>query len=310
MGNLYQEQGKNVFRTWLLMALFLGVVLGFGYLLSYILGNIWVFVGALIVSLIMNVGSYWFSDRIVLSLHQARPINTDNRKEDEVHNLVENISIASGLPMPDVYIMEDQAMNAFATGRNPKHGVVVVTRGLMNALNKTEMEGVLAHEMSHIGNRDTLIQSVVVILVGLVVLAAEWFLHIGLFGGFGRDNEGGGMLQIGMIVGAVILALLAPVIAQLMQAAISRKRELLADSSGALITRYPQGLADALRKISQQGSGGTSVNTASKATAHMFLMNPLNMNADKFAQLFASHPPVEKRIEALMGIELDENTKT
>ncbi|MFB6225484.1 MAG: M48 family metallopeptidase [Candidatus Paceibacteria bacterium] len=308
MGNLYQEQGKNIFRTWLLMALFLGVVLAFGYLLSHVLGSIWIFVGALILSIVMNVGSYWFSDRMVLSLHQARPIDTNNVQEDEIYNLVENISIASGLPMPDVYIMEDQAMNAFATGRNPEHGVVVVTRGLMNALNKTEMEGVLAHEMSHIGNRDTLIQSVVVVLVGLVVLAAEWFLHIGLFGGFGRDSEeGGGMLQIGMIIGAVVLALLAPLIAQLMQAAISRKRELLADSSGALITRYPKGLADALRKISQQGESGTSVQTASKATAHMFLMNPLNMNADKFAELFASHPPVEKRIEALTGMNIDQN---
>lgn len=308
MGNLYQEQSKNVLRTWLLMALFLGVVVGFGYLISAVLGNIWIFVGALVLSVIMNVGSYWFSDRIVLSLHQARPLDTDDPQEDEIYNLVENISIASGLPMPDVYVMEDSAMNAFATGRNPKHGVVVVTRGLMKALNKTEMEGVLAHEMSHIGNRDTLIQSVVVVLVGLVVLLAEWFLHIGLFGGFGRDGENGGGL--GMIVGALILALLAPLLAQLMQAAISRKRELLADSSGALITRYPQGLADALRKISQQGDSGTSVQTASKATAHMFLMNPLNMDADSFARLFASHPPAEQRIEALMGMNLEDNTQT
>jgi len=285
------------------MAVFFGAVLGIGWIFSYILDTYAIFIGALVLSVIMNVGSYWFSDKMVLSLHNARPVTRDNPEEDQVYRLVENIAITAGLPKPDVYIMEDSAMNAFATGRNPEHGVVVVTRGLMNALDKTELEGVLAHEMSHIGNRDTLVQSVAVVLVGLVVLLAEWFLNFSLFG-LGRDNEGGGAFQIGMMIVGFLLALLAPLLAQLMQAAISRKRELLADSSGALLTRYPQGLADALRKISQQ-DGATSVRTASKATAHMFLMNPLNMNTDKLANLFASHPPVEKRIEALMGMKIE-----
>ncbi len=303
MGNLYQEKGKNIRRTWSLMAVFLGVVLAIGWIFSWVLGTYWIFVAAVVLSVIMNVGSYWFSDKIVLSLHNARPVNRDNREEDEIYRLVENISITAGLPMPDVYVMEDSAMNAFATGRNPEHGVVVVTSGLMNALNKTEMEGVLAHEISHIGNRDTLVQSVAVVLVGLVVLLAEWFLNFALFG-FGGDSDEGGWSKIVMFIIGLVLALLAPILAQLMQAAISRKRELLADSSGALLTRYPQGLADALRKISSQNT--SSVRTASKATAHMFLMNPLNMNTDKLAKLFASHPPVEKRIEALMGMDMSQ----
>jgi heat shock protein HtpX len=308
MGNLYQEKGKNIRRTWLLMAVFIGAVLGIGWVFSYILDTYLIFIGALVLSIIMNVGSYWFSDKIVLSLHRARPLDRDNTEEDEVYRLVENIAMTAGLPQPDVYIMEDQALNAFATGRNPEHGVVVVTRGLLNALNKTEMEGVLAHEMSHIGNRDTLIQSVAVVLVGLIVLLAEWFLNVSLFGLGRNSNEGGGAFQIGMMILGFVLALLAPVLAQVMQAAISRKRELLADSSGALLTRYPEGLADALRKISGQNT--TSVQTASKATAHMFLVNPLNMNKDKLAGLFASHPPVEKRIEALMGMDIESNTQT
>jgi heat shock protein HtpX len=308
MGNLYQEKGKNIRRTWLLMAVFIGAVLGIGWVFSYILDTYLIFIGALVLSIIMNVGSYWFSDKIVLSLHRARPLDRDNTEEDEVYRLVENIAMTAGLPQPDVYIMEDQALNAFATGRNPEHGVVVVTRGLLNALNKTEMEGVLAHEMSHIGNRDTLIQSVAVVLVGLIVLLAEWFLNVSLLGLGRNSNEGGGAFQIGMMILGFVLALLAPVLAQVMQAAISRKRELLADSSGALLTRYPEGLADALRKISGQNT--TSVQTASKATAHMFLVNPLNMNKDKLAGLFASHPPVEKRIEALMGMDIESNTQT
>ena len=283
------------------MALFLGVVLALGYVFSLVLGTYWFFVGALVLSIAMNVGSYWFSDKMVLSIHKAKKVDTSNPREQEVYRLVENMAITAGLPKPDVYVMEDSALNAFATGRNPEHGVIAVTRGLMNTLEKAEMEGVLAHEMSHIGNRDTLVQSVAVVLVGLVVLLAEWFINFSIFGFAGRgEGEGGGAFQVVLTLVAVVLALLAPVLAQVMQATISRKRELLADSSGALLTRYPQGLADALRKISGQSGQNTSVKTASKATSHMFLMNPLNMKADKFAKLFASHPPVEKRIEALM----------
>ena len=242
----------------------------------------------------MNVLSYWYSDRIALSLNRAHQI----KKEDNPNlwNTVENLSITAGLPMPRVYIIDDPAPNAFATGRDKKHAVVAVTTGLLQILDKTELEGVIAHELSHIGNRDILLSTVVVVLVGFISIVADMFMRSTLFG-MGKssdDNKSGGWL---VIIG-IILSILAPIFAMLIQLAISRKREFLADASGALLTRYPEGLANALKKISQYGRPMAHAN---EATAHLFITNPFGKTGKKISALFNTHPPVEERVEALVG---------
>jgi len=238
--------------------------------------------------------SYWYSDKIALKLNRAREI----KKEDnpELWNIVENLSITAGLPMPKVCIIDDLSPNAFATGRNKEHAVVAVTTGLMQILNKTEIEGVVAHELSHIGNRDILLSTVVVVLVGFISIVIDMFLRSTFFG-FGRsrdDREGGGIM---MIIG-IVLSILAPIFAMLIQFAISRKREFLADASGALLTRYPEGLASALEKISNVNRPMVHANNA---TAHLFIANPFGGAGKKVSNLFSTHPPVEERVKALLG---------
>jgi heat shock protein HtpX len=246
----------------------------------------------------MNITSYWYSDKIALKLNHAKQI----KREDniELWNIVENLSITSGLPMPKLCIMEDVSPNAFATGRDKNHAVVCVTTGLLQILDKTELEGVIAHELSHIGNKDILLSTVVVVLVGFVSIVADMFLRSTFFG-FGRsrdnDNNGGGIL---LIVG-IVLSILAPIFATLIQLAISRKREFLADASGALITRYPEGLANALQKISNHSSKMQHANTA---TAHLFIVNPFGSGrqlSKSISNLFSTHPPVEERVKALIN---------
>jgi len=292
MATLYTQQSKNVSKTWLLMGLFLVIIVGIGYFFSQYYGNPNILYFFIIFSVVMNVVSFWYSDKIALSMNHAQEIKKENAPE--LWNIVENLSITAGLPMPKVYIIQDPAPNAFATGRNKEHAVVAVTTGLLGILNKNELEGVIAHELSHIGNRDILLSTVVVVLVGFISIAADMFMRSMLFGG-GRDRDsenGGGIL---MIVG-VLLSILSPIFATLIQLAISRKREFLADASGALLTRYPEGLASALQKISQYSKPMKYANTA---TAHMFISNPFS--AKKVVALFATHPPVEARIKALLG---------
>jgi len=292
MATLYTQQSKNVSKTWLLMSLFLVIIVGIGYLFSQYYGNPNILYFFIIFSVVMNVVSFWYSDKIALSMNHAQEIKKENAPE--LWNIVENLSITAGLPMPKVYIIQDPAPNAFATGRNKEHAVVAVTTGLLGILNKNELEGVIAHELSHIGNRDILLSTVVVVLVGFISIAADMFMRSMLFGG-GRDRDsenGGGIL---MIVG-VLLSILSPIFATLIQLAISRKREFLADASGALLTRYPEGLASALQKISQYSKPMKYANTA---TAHMFISNPFSTK--KVVALFATHPPVEARIKALLG---------
>ena len=292
MATLYTQQSKNVSKTWLLMGLFLVIIVGIGYLFSQYYGNPNILYFFIIFSVVMNVVSFWYSDKIALSMNHAQEIKKENAPE--LWNIVENLSITAGLPMPKVYIIQDPAPNAFATGRNKEHAVVAVTTGLLGILNKNELEGVIAHELSHIGNRDILLSTVVVVLVGFISIAADMFMRSMLFGG-GRDRDsenGGGIL---MIVG-VLLSILSPIFATLIQLAISRKREFLADASGALLTRYPEGLASALQKISQYSKPMKYANTA---TAHMFISNPFSTK--KVVALFATHPPVEARIKALLG---------
>lgn len=306
--SIYTEQDKNVRKTWFLMALFFIVVIGIGYVFSYVYNDPAILYVFVLISIVMNIGSYWFSDKIVLSMYRAQPVTkADN---STLWNVVENLSITAGLPMPKLYIIPDAQPNAFATGRNKEHAAVAVTSGLLQILNKTELEGVIAHELSHVGNRDMLLSTVVVVLVGFVTLISDFFLRSRLWGFSGgdrggNDREGGNIRGILMIVG-IVLAILSPIIATLIKLAISRKREFLADASGVLLTRYPEGLASALEKISAYS--GKPMSHASNATAHLFISNPfgsgkLGSAATRgltgLSKLFMTHPPIEERIKAL-----------
>ena len=295
MATLYTHQSKNITKTWLLMTVFLIVVIGLGWFFSYYYGNpniLYIFV---IFSIGMNIISYWYSDKIVLGLAGAK----EAKREEyfDLYTTVENLSITAGLPMPKVYVITDPAPNAFATGRDKEHAVVAVTTGLLSILEKNELEGVIAHELSHIGNRDMLLSTVVVVLVGLISILADVFTRSLMFGGHGRDDDNKGSNLL-MIVG-IIFAILSPIFAVLIQLAISRKREFLADASGALLTRYPEGLANALQKISQYSK---PMKRQSTAIAHLYISDPQGSKiGQKVASLFATHPPTEDRIKALLG---------
>lgn len=291
MATLYTEQDKNVRKTWFLMAMFLAVVVALGWFVSYYYDSPTLLYGAVVFSLVMNFVSYWWSDKIALSLNGAR----EAKREEfvELHRLVENLAITAGLPKPKIYIIEDSAPNAFATGRDKNHAAVAVTSGLLDILDKNELEGVIAHELSHIGNRDILLQTVVVVLVGFVAIISDIFVRSSWLGGGDRDRDKNPLAIVG-----VVLVILSPIIATLIQLAISRKREFLADASGALLTRYPEGLASALQKIS---SYSVPMRRANNATAHMFVSNPFGAKATKgISALFLTHPPVEERIKALI----------
>jgi len=275
------------------MSVFFIAVIGLGWYFSYALGNRAILYGAVIFSILMNVLSYWYSDKIVLSMSGARPVTRDESRE--LWNIVENLSITAGLPMPKLYIIDDPAPNAFATGRDSKHAVVAVTSGLIQMLDRNELEGVVAHELSHIGNRDILLSTVVVVLVGFVALLSDFFLRAHFWGGRNRDDRAGGV----MVLIGIVLAILSPLIATLIQLAVSRKREFLADASGALLTRYPEGLASALQKI---WSYKQPMRRASNATAHLFISNPFGGAGKKISVLFMTHPPMEERIRALKGV--------
>jgi heat shock protein HtpX len=294
MATLYTEQSKNVTKTWALMTVFFVLIILIGYAFSQYYGNPNILYGFFIFSIILNVASYWYSDKIALSMNHAKQI----KKEENpmLWNTVENLAITAGLPMPKLYIIDDPAPNAFATGRNKEHAVVAVTTGILQILDKTELEGVIAHELSHIGNRDILLSTVVVVLVGFISILADMFRRSLFFGGRrgnDSDNKAGGIL---MIVG-IILSILAPIFAVLIQLAISRKREFLADASGALLTRYPEGLANALTKIS---ANSTKMKFVNNATAHLFIANPFGGVGKKVSNLFSTHPPTEDRIKALL----------
>ncbi len=295
---LYSTRDSNIRKTWLIFSLFLIVVIGIGWAVSYAYNDPGILYVAVIFSLLMNIIAYWKSDSIVLSMNRAR--EADPHQFKELHNIVENLAMTAGIPKPRIYIIEDASPNAFATGRDPKHAAIAVTTGLLERLNRTELEGVIAHELSHVKNYDTLLQTVVVILVGFVMIVSDIFLRSMWFGGGRRsnnDNEGGN--PIIMLIGIVFIVL-SPIISTLIQLAISRKREFLADASGALLTRYPEGLASALEKI----SASQPLKQAKSATAHLFFVNPFKADAPVqktpwLAKLFMTHPPIEERIKAL-----------
>src|SRR3989344_183568 len=292
MATLYTHQDENIWKTWFLMAFFLVLVILIGWFISYYYQSPGILYFAVFFAVFMNIFSYWYSDKVVLKLHKAKEAN--RAEYFDLWNATENLSIAAGLPMPKLYIIEDSAPNAFATGRDKNHAVVVVTTGLLSVLDKNELEGVIAHELSHIGNRDMFLSTVVVVLAGFIALVSDFFLRAQIRGGLRRRNGKGGAVLL--IIG-VIFAILAPFAATLIRLAISRKREFLADASGALLTRYPEGLASALGKIS---ATPTPMKTANSATAHLFISNPFaTEKMSGLHKLFMTHPPTEERVKAL-----------
>jgi len=299
MPTLYSQAESNTRKTWLLITGFLVFIIGLGFLFSYLLQTYFILVVAVIISILMSLASFWYSDKIVLKMARARSI--EKRDNPELYRIVENLCITAGLSLPKIYLIDESQPNAFATGRDANHAVVAVTRGLLEKLERVELEGVIAHELSHIGNKDMLLGTVIVVLVGIVALLANFFLRISFFGGTRRDSrDSGGLI---MLVLGIAAAVLAPIAASLIQLAISRKREFLADASGALLTRYPEGLARALEKIS---ADSTPLKTANSSTAHLYISSPFKGKQSKswFTKLFMTHPPVEERVRALRGMKV------
>ena len=296
--NLYAERSANIHRTWVLVLGFLTVVIGVGYAISWYYNDSSILYIAVIIAIATNFYAYWASDKLVLSLNHARPATRE--EFFDFYTVTENLAITAGLPMPKLYVIDDPAPNAFATGRDEKHAVVCATTGLLRVMTRPELEGVVGHELSHIKNRDILLMTVAVVLAGFVAIVANIFLRMSFWGGGRRDDNGNGgaLLMILAVVGIV----LAPLAAKLIELSISRRREYLADASGALLTRYPEGLASALTKI---GNYTAPMEHANLATAHLFIGDPFGEKAGGTSgwieRLFSTHPPIQSRIQALLG---------
>ena len=283
------------------MGFFLIFVIALGYLLAWYFNSPIILVIAVIIAVTQSLVSYYYSDSITLAVSGAKEVP---RKEPflALHRIVENLSIAGGLPKPKIYLIEDSAPNAFATGRDPKHASIAVTSGLLDKLNKTELEGVIAHELSHVGNYDIRLMTIIVVLVGVVALLSDFFLRWTWFGGRRKSDGDSGQLGLILFIVAIVMAILAPLAATLIQLAISRKREFLADAKGALLTRYPEGLASALEKISKDRE---PLEAANKATAHLYIESPFkegSQNKGWLTGLFDTHPPVGERIKKLRAM--------
>ncbi len=298
--NIYSAISANKNKTWAIMLLFVLVITTVVFVFSKALGYGWGFAGiALILAGITSIGSYYYSDKLVLATSGAKQIQ--KKDNPELFRIVENLCIGDGLPTPRIYIINDPAPNAFATGRDPKHSVVCVTSGILQILDKSELEGVIAHELSHVKNYDIRLMGIVAILVGFIAIASNLFTNQLWFGGVRNDREDRGNAQSLFLIIGIVLAILSPIAATLIQLAVSRKREFLADASGALLTRYPQELANALEKLSKSPY---SVKTANNATAHLFIVNPFKGKNTKqmFTSLFDTHPPIEERIKILRSM--------
>lgn len=310
MALTYDLISKNKRESWILIFSFLIVISLLGYVFAQVYQNSAILYFAVILSIGSALFSYYFADSITLAVSKAQEV--DRQSNQELYRIVENLCITAGIPTPKIYIIDDSAPNAFATGRDPKHAVICYTSGILAKLQKTELEGVTAHELSHIGNYDIRLMTLVVVLVGMIALMSNWFLRFSFFGGR-RDNKNSG--NIGMILFAVgiLLAILSPLIAAIIKLAVSRQREYLADASGALLTRYPEGLARALEKIS---GDSTPLVEANNATAHLYIVNPFHQDrmeattsADHgsvgwFAGLFNTHPPIAERVKRLREMNL------
>ena len=296
---MYEQIASNKRKSIFLIFFFLVLIAALGWVFGQIteFGS-YALIPAVVIALLMTWGSYYYSDKIVLAVSKARPVS--KQEYPYLYNIVEGLALAAGLPKPRCYVIDDTAPNAFASGRNPEKAVVVVTEGLLKKLNRAELEGVIAHEMSHIKNYDIRVQTLAVVMVGVVVLLSDWILRSFLWGGRRRrssDRSSGNAGAI-LIIVALALAILSPIIAQLIKLAVSRKREFLADADGAMLTRYPPGLASALKKLSADKE---PLEVANKATAHMYIINPLkdHKRGAGMAKLFSTHPPIEERIAAL-----------
>jgi heat shock protein HtpX len=301
---VYEQIAANERKTVLLI---LGALVLFG-VVGYVIGYLYLnagFVGvaiALAIAAVMSIGSYRYGDRLVLASTHARRVTAD--EEPRLHNIVEGIAIAAGLPKPDVYVVPEQAPNAFATGRDPQHSSIAVTQGLLEMMNRVELEGVIGHELSHVRDRDILVGTVVATLVGAIVLISEFFLRFWWIGGSRSRSsdgggEGGGIVGLVLLLIGILLLILAPLAGQIIKLAVSRNREYLADAQGALLTRYPPGLISALRKI---GASPTAMRSANNATAHLWLAQPSRIHGDdrsRLERLFSTHPPIEDRIRRL-----------
>ncbi len=297
---MYEQISSNKRKSVFLIFFFLVLI----FVLSWVFAQLfdfgrYAYILAVAIAVAMTFGSYFASDKLVLAVSKAKPISQQDYPY--LYNVVEGLAIAAGLPKPRCYIIDDSAPNAFASGRNPKNAIVVVTTGLLEKLNRVELEGVIAHEMSHIKNYDVLVQTLAVVMVGVVALLSDWILRSFFWGGRGRrssrsrDRGGGDIGAIIAIVG-VALAIFSPFIAQLLRFAVSRKREFLADANGALLTRYPPGLASALKKLDADRE---PLEVANKATAHLYIVNPLKDLKGKTNKMFSTHPPIEERVAAL-----------
>ncbi|KKT75887.1 MAG: Protease HtpX-like protein [Microgenomates group bacterium GW2011_GWA2_44_7] len=300
MINVYESVDNNKRKSILVVSIFVVFVLSASYVIGKAMGFGSGFVGfALILSGLMTLASYYWSDKIILGISNAKPVNL--KTEPVLQSVTENLSMAARLPMPRLYVIEDTAPNAFATGRDPEHGVLCVTRGLLDKLNRTELEGVIGHELSHIGNYDTRLLAVVTILVGMIALLGDWFLRSLWFGG-SRDRDEGNRGSALFFILALVLAIISPILAQLIQLAVSRRRELLADASSVKLTRQPDALIKALTKIS---SDGEPLEAANRATASLYIINPLKGSeaVGWFAGLWNTHPPIGERIKALQAMQ-------
>ena len=300
MPTLYNIADSNVRKTWFLITFFFVLVILLGWLFGYIMDSPIILYIAVIFSVIMSVSSYWYSDKIVLMSTGATPI--EKQDNPELYRIVENLCITAGLPIPKIYILNEAQPNAFATGRDEKHAVVAVTKGLLGKLEKKELEGVIAHELSHIKNKDMLLQTVVVVLVGVISIITDFFLRISFWGGNRNNSSNSNSNAIMMVVG-IAVAILAPIAATMLQLSISRKREFLADASGALLTRYPEGLASALEKIATDNS---QLRKANSSNAHLFISSPFRGKQTQswFNKLFMTHPPMEERVANLRGMKI------
>lgn len=294
MPTLYTHKTENIRKTWFFITGFLLFIIGLGWLFSVVFGSALILYIAVAISILTSVASYWASAKIVTKLAHAKA----GKEKDypDLYDIVENLCITAGLPMPDIYIIEEEQPNAFATGRNPEHAVIAVTEGLLKKLERVEIEGVIAHELAHIGNRDMLLQTIVVVMAGTISIAADIFLRSLFY----RDSKAKGGRLVWIL--ALVALILAPIAATMIRLAIARKREFLADASGALLTRYPEGLASALEKISEYPN---SLNAAKNSTAHLYIESPFRGKEKKswLTKLYSTHPPVEERIEALRGME-------
>ena len=295
---MYNQIDSNKRRTWALIIVFVIIICAIGWFISYAYDDGYFSLAiATVFSLAMALFGYYGGDKVALLTAGAQAI----KKTDSpyLYNMTENLCIAAGMPLPKIHLINDDAINAFATGRDPKHASIAVTTGALQKLENEELEGVIAHELSHIKNYDIRLMMIVIVLVGIIALLADWFLRFRLFGGRKSDNDGGGQIGAIIMIIGLILLILSPLIAQLIKLAISRRREYLADASGSLLTRYPEGLARALEKIEKDPG---ILDHANNATAHLYIANPFKGGKKFFAGLFSTHPPIEDRIKKLRAM--------